>query len=219
MKQKLFVLALLALVITPLRAETEDGRYIRPHELRLNLGDCLWENLIWRNEPHPMLTDAGSGATLFEQKYKYAYSPHIAAEYHYRVNRWLSAGMMVDFQYTSWTKGIFDNKDQLVSSSRENFYNLSILPGVRFTYVYHPNISLYTTIALGLDINGGSEQDLRGKTTACGLAVDIRALGIAAGKDHWWGTIDVGGLTAMRNKGTIFMVCSRIITAGVAYTF
>lgn len=189
------------------------------HEIRLTFGDCLWESLIWHDDAHGYYQGVGDASSIFYERQHYRYAPHAELDYHYFVNSWFSAGVGVDFQYTAWHLNGYNNKNELSYSSKENFYNVCIIPAVRFTYFRSTYVNIYSSIGIGMTINGGTETDINGKNTAIGAAVDIRALGLAIGKDHWHGTLDVGGLTALRNKESIYMVCSKIIQLGVSYTF
>lgn len=200
-----------------LQAETIEERAISKSEVRLLIGDMFWESLIWHNAPHADRT--GWPAGDYTENTDYGWTPHLGLEYQYRCNRWLSVGLQADYQQTVWKTRHYNNRNELTGTDKQTFYNISILPTVRFTYFHHPYVNLYSSIGLGLDINGGTETDLRGKNIAYGAALDIAVLGLSAGKDHWFGSVEVGGLSALKDKGTIFMMASRILTFGVGYRF
>lgn len=203
-------------------AETKEQRAESKNEIRLTLGDCMWETLIWHNDPDRSANPWIAPGQEVTYNTNYFYTPHIGLEYHYRINHWLSAGLLADIQATTWTKrtfGIDEIGSSFYSNKKENFYNLAIMPSVRFTYFWKEHVNLYSSIALGLDINGGSETDLRGHHTGFGAALDVTILGIAAGKNHWQGLIELGGLSALKNKDTMYMMCSKIIALGVSYSF
>lgn len=215
----LILLLCLPLFSATMRGEMVEEIIDRPHEVRLLIGDMQWETLIWHNDAHGVYTGAGDPTTTFYEKTKYAWSPHLGLEYQYRINYWLGVGLQADFQTTTWHLMGYNNMDKLVSDERQYFYNLCFLPTVRFTYFHHPYVNLYSSIGAGLVINGGSEKDLHGNNTAYGGALDIAVLGLRAGKDNWYGSIELGGLSALKNKQTFYMLCSRIFTVGVSYTF
>lgn len=215
---KKFFIILLALSATLFTyAETVEERATRKSEIRLLVGDMLWESLIWHNAPHANYT--GFPDRDYIENNHYGWTPHLGLEYQYRWNDWLSFGAQVDYQQTVWKTQHYNNQNTLTASESQTFYNISILPTVRFTYYHHPYVNLYSSIGIGIDINGGTEKDIYGKTTACGVALDIAVLGISAGKDRWFGTIEFGGLSAMKNKATIYMLASRIVTVGVGVRF
>ena len=198
-----------------LQAETIEECATRKSEIRLLIGDMFWETLVWHDAPHANTTGWN---TEFTEKTHYIWTPHIGLEYQYRWNKWLSFGLQADYQQTFWNSNHTDVIGN-VTTTPQTFYNVSILPTVRFTYFHHPYVNLYSSIGLGIDINGGSETDIKGKHTACGAALDIAILGLSAGKDRWFGSVEVGGLSALKNKGTIFMMASRIVTVGVGCRF
>lgn len=217
--KRFFLLILSSLLPFFLMAETIEERQNSPHELRFLVGDMLSESVFWFDDAHANYTGIGGPASIFPEKHNTFWTPHFAGEYQYRFNKWLGFGLQLDFQYTGWRREEYNNQNDLVSSQKEHFYNLSILPTVRFTYFHHPYVNVYSAIGLGLDVNSGTETDIHGKHTAMGAALDIAAVGFSAGKDNWFVSAEVGGLSAIKNKGTIFMVVSRILTIGAGYRF
>lgn len=202
-----------------LLAETKEERADSPHEVRLLIGDMLSETMFWYDDTHVNYRGLGGTNSLFTEKQHTFWTPHFAGEYQYRLNGWLSVGAQLDFQYTGWQKVTYNNLNVELSNIREHFYNVSILPTVRFTYFHSHYVNLYSSVGLGLDINGGTETDIHGKHVAVGAAVDMAVLGLTAGANGWFGSVEVGGLSAMKNKGKIFMLTSRIVTVGVGYRF
>lgn len=202
-----------------MQAETREERQNSPHEVRLTIGDMMCESLIWYDDAHADYSGLGTSSSLFAERQNTFWTPHFAGEYQYRLNDWFSVGAQLDFQYTGWHRVLYNNTNMVVSDTREHFYNLSILPTIRFTYLHTEHVNLYSALSLGMDINGGSEADLHGKKVALGAAVDIAVLGLSAGANNWFGSVELGGLSAMKNKGTVFMLASRIVTVGVGYRF
>ncbi len=217
--KKLFLMALLFVVPIMAHSETEEDRKEHPHEVRLLIGDMLFETLMWHNDTHGNYMGAGNTQSRFYEKQDFGWTPHFGLEYQYRINRWLGVGMQVDYQHTLWNNLTYNNQNQIVEKEAQNFYNISLMPTVRFTYLHHPYVNLYSAISLGIDINGGSEKDIHGRNVACGAALDIAVLGLSAGDKNWFGSIEVGGLSALKNKNAMYMLCSRILTVGVGYRF
>lgn len=168
--------------------------FAQKNEVRLIISDPMWETAAFHNRS----TQTG-----------YSYTPHLAVEYMYGVKSWLSVGASVDYQRTAWTQ----------DSTRRNFYNLCVLPTVRFTYMRHGLVDLHSGLSLGLDVNGGSEEFYKGGKTIVSGAVDINYLGVSVGKNHWYGTFDLGGTFAIYDKTAIFLLSARIFRVGVAYRF
>lgn len=217
--KKLLTLLALVFPVLLLQAETREERSEKPHEVRLLVGDFLFESLIWYDDAHLDYTNVGGPASTFTEKQHTYWLPHMGVEYLYRLYDWCSLGAQVDFQYTGWKKMTYDSQNQLISQTPQGFYNLSLMPTIRFTYLHHPYVNLYSSVSFGMDINGGSEIDIRGKHTAVGAALDVAVIGISVDKGHWFGTIEGGGLSALKNKGTMFMLMSRLLTVGVGYRF
>ncbi len=165
------------------------------HEVRLGWGDMLFETAMWHSTQHTS---------------DYRYTGHLFAEYQYRVKNWLSVGMLADYERVMW---------RAEALSDQNFYNLSLLPTMRFTYFFSQYVNLYSAVMLGLNINGGTETDMYGRQTACAPAFGITALGMSVGNEHWFGAAEIGGLNALASKDLIYMLGSRLFTASIGYRF
>lgn len=198
-----------------MQAETKSEYQYRVHEMRLTMGGMGCETLMWHNDTHADYTGLLSPTAVAVERQRTTWSPHLGLEYSYRVLPWLSVGLMTDYQYTGWHNQGYNNLNQMVSDSKEYFYNLCLLPTVRFTYFYNDYVNLYSSIGFGLDINGGTELDLKGRNTAFGMVTNVTVLGLKAGYGRWFGLIEVGGMTGMQDMKTIFMVSSRILSIGV----
>lgn len=188
------------------------------HEVRLGFGDMFFETMVWHNQVHRDYSGCDAGA-VFSENTRYTYSPHISGEYAYQVLPWMSVGAILDFQMTGWTREWYNTHNALLHSSKENFFNLCILPTVRFNYFRREYVEIYSSISVGMDINGGTEKDGFGRNTVCGAALDLRPVGVKAGHGHWWGFFEIGGLYALKSTQTMFMLNSQIIKAGATYKF
>jgi len=169
----------------------------------------------------------GWGDPIFETAEKYEFTKvgkpnadityltgHFFAEYQYYFYNWLSAGMIVDYSGMGWR----DKRD--ATNANHNYYNLSILPTVRFTYYQHPWVKLYSAAMLGLTINGGTEVDpVRNANTVCYPGFGITALGVQVGQKGFYGAVEIGGLSALYNFKDIALFSSRMITLSVGYKF
>lgn len=221
MKKPILLNLLLLLMLMPRLsfADTLEERAQNKHEVRLLVGDMLFESLMWYDNLHLNYAGAGTASSVFYENRHYTYTPHMALEYQYRFNRWFGLGLQADMQLTAWRRLGYNNRNEEVSSERKNFYNICFLPTARFTFFHSPYVDLYAAIGAGLDINGGTEPDIYQRRVACGAALDIVPFGVAFGKGRWFGSLEVGGLFALKNKQTMFMMNSRILAAGVGVTF
>lgn len=187
------------------------------HEFRFLLGDMFYETLIYHDDLHFDYSGAGSPTAQFVENHDYSWSPHLGFEYQYKFVDWCGIGLHVDWQNTGWNRIHYDHMGREISRTRERFYNLSLMPTIRFTYVKRDHFDLYSSLGAGLVINGGTEKDMAGNYTAYGVAFEAAVLGMSFGKDHWWGFVEVGGLSGLKDVNTIYMLASRILTLGVSY--
>jgi len=217
MRKTLFFIALLSLFVpATLLAETRAERDSLKHEVRIGWGDQLFETLMWQ-ETAP-ITVLPKTDFLHPEDYRqsrneqYRYTQHWFAEYQYRVNKWFSAGLIFDGSGVLWKNVIRDGYGNEVSSTNHNFYNIMILPSCRFTYLNIQYLSLYSGIALGLDINGGTETNKYGKKTDCAFAFSVALLGISANYQRWFWTFEYGGAYALKSQHDVFQLKSRMFT-------
>ena len=176
----------------------------------------LFETMIWHDQVHKDYSWAADGK-LFSEDHHYMYMPHISGEYSYRLLPWMNLGLSLNFQETGWHRECYDNSGVMKNMSRENFWNLCLMPVVRFNYFRREHVEIYSSISAGMDINGGSEKNGFGQNTVCGFAADLRLVGVSAGSGHWWGFAEFGGLYALRNKDTMFLMNSEMIRVGISY--
>ncbi|MCQ2346176.1 MAG: hypothetical protein MJZ82_05365 [Paludibacteraceae bacterium] len=197
MKKQVFLLILLALPIFG------SAKVLQPdstrHEVRIGWGDYMFESLVY----HPNHSNA-----------EYRYTGHVFAEYQYQINNWLSAGAQVDYEQVWWKKE-YINGIKMEEPIPANFYNIALMPTVRFTYFYNPWVALYSSVFLGLNINGGTELNYKGKQVALSADFGLTALGVRIGKNHWFGALEVGGLFSLNNAHEIYLLDSRILSVSI----
>ena len=220
--KKILALAVLLSVAAPLLgARTKDipqEPFDKRHEVRLGIGDMAFETMIWHDNLHKSYV-GGEAGFVNTEKVDYHYTPHFSAEYSFHVVKWLSVGAIVDFQSTSWKRQGYNNHDEFVSTTRENFFNLTVLPTLRFNYVRRPHFGVYSSLSFGIGLNGGSEVNGFGKHTVTCPAGEIRLLGFKGGSGHWWGFAEFGALASLQNPNIIYMLGSELFRAGVSYKF
>ena len=218
MKTKFTIFIALCLVCLTANAETKWDHLTWRNEIRLGWGDQLFESLMWHNPTSIVTTMPVSYERTYRENYRH--NQHIWLEYQYRFKHWFSLGGMMDVSEVGWDEVTRNGAGAELSRSRgQYFYNLVIMPTIRFTYLYHPNVNLYSGIGIGLDINGGTEVNGKGHRTDIGTAVNVTVIGLSANYQRWFFTIDFGGMYALKNANTIFMASSRIINVGVGARF
>jgi hypothetical protein len=218
MKRKIYLVLALCALSMGVFAENQWDHINRRHEVRIGWGDQLFESLMWHN-PTNIMTNM---PTTWEKTYHedYRHHQHLWAEYQYRVTHWFSYGGMIDMSEVGWDDVTRNGAGLEVSRSKNHyFYNVVLMPTVRFTYFFHENVNLYSGLGIGLDINGGTEKNAFGKKTEVGAAVNITLIGISANYDRWFWTVDFGGMYALQNTNKIYMASSRIINVGFGARF
>lgn len=199
-------------------AENKWTHITQRNELRIGWGDQLFESLIWHNPTSIITTMPDS----YQQVYKenYSYNQHVWMEYQWRFTHWFSLGAMVDFSHVGWDEVTRNGKGAELNRKEEQFfYNAVIMPTLRFTYFHHENVNFYSGLGIGLDINGGTETNALGNHTDVGAAINLTVFGISANYQRWFWTVDCGGLYALKNMNTIFLMSSRIVNVGMGVRF
>ena len=222
MKRFLYFVGLIGVAICgamgTIQAENRAG-YIENHnELRIGWGDQLFESLMWHNPTYITTTMPVTNNYLYRENYKHY--QHLWLEYQWRFNHWFGLGGMIDGSGVSWDEVTRNGAGTEVSRDpNHHFFNLVIMPTVRFTYYHHENVNLYSGLGLGLGINGGSEVNAKGKKTDVGAAVNVTVFGVSANYNRWFMTTEFGGLTSLKNMNTVYMLCSRIINVSIGARF
>ncbi|MGM9736616.1 MAG: hypothetical protein ACI3ZL_09425 [Candidatus Cryptobacteroides sp.] len=199
-------------------AETPQVRADRRHEIRIGWGDQMFEHLVWQNPQYVI----GNMPESFSKQYKehYRYSQHWFAEYQWRVNSWFGLGAMVDASGCVWDDVTRNGLGEEISRTDNcSFWNLTMMPVLRFTWLGREYVSMYSALGAGLGINGGTETDEYGKNTLCGLAFDLTLVGITADFGRWFAFAELGGLYSLKDKATIFLFNSRIVSVGAGFRF
>ena len=218
MKVKFYILIALLGLSTGLFAETKEAYKTMRHEVRIGWGDQLFESLMWHNPTYRIRVMPATWTHTEHENYHH--DQHIWTEYQYRFTHWFSLGGMADISFVHWTDVTRNGQGRVLHRDPGHyFYNLVLMPTVRFTYFHHPNVNLYSGLGFGMDINGGTEVDGKGRHTVVGGAANITVFGISANYQRWFWTLDLGGMYALRNFDSIFMLSSRMINVGFGARF
>lgn len=218
MKVKITLLLSLLCLSMTMMSETKWDHINRRNELRIGWGDQLFESLVWHN-PTSVTTTMPAEAT-YQYKERYRHHQHLWMEYQYRFKHWFSLGGMIDMSEVGWDVVTRNGQGTELARDKKNyFYNLVIMPTIRFTYFHHPNVNIYSGLGVGMDINGGTEVDGKGRHTALGAAVNLTLVGISANYDRWFCAFDLGGMYALKNANAIYMASSRIMNVSIGARF
>ena len=218
MKRFIYISLLLCLPTIMTVAETKWDHLTQRNEIRIGWGDQLFESLMWHNPTNIATTLPATWQRTYHENYRH--NQHLWLEYQWRFNHWLSVGGMFDMSEVNWDDVTRDGTGVEISRSKGHyFYNLVIMPTVRFTYFHHPNVNIYSGLGVGLGINGGTEKNVYGKNTDVGAAINFTVIGVSANYKRWFIAVDFGGLYSLKNANTIFMASSRIINASIGARF
>lgn len=219
MKRTAHILLVLCLLCCgAAQAETRDDVKEMRHELRIGWGDMLFESLMWHNPKSIIISMPADYRQLYHENY--SHNQHLFLEYQYRHKYWFGFGAMIDMGEVNWDDVTRDGAGKEVSREKGHyFYNLTIMPTVRFTYLHHPNVNLYSGLGLGMVINGGSETNADGQNTEVGAAFNLTVFGISANYRRFFASVEFGGLYGLQNANTIYLASSRMISASLGARF
>lgn len=211
--KKFSIILLLAAWLVPvaMHAETKENRDQLKHEFRIGYGDPMFETMRWKDEPTKL-------GIPMNARQDYRYTGHIYGEYMYRVNSWLGVGGQLDFGATMFNYNTYklnaDGNQYLAGSDPRYFYDVCLMPSVRFTYFHHEWVNLYSGVQLGVGIHG----DYKGRTE-CGAAFGLTALGVSVGREHLFGTFEFGGLSNIQSLTAIYTLWTKWFNVSVGYRF
>lgn len=217
-KRKIYILiALLALALNGMAEEKWAYLNMR-NEMRIGWGDQLFESLMWHNPTSIVTTMPDTWSQTYHENYRH--NQHLWLEYQYRFKEWFSFGVMADVSEVGWNDVTRNGAGvEIRRSERKYFYNFVLMPTIRFTYYHHPFVNIYSGLGFGMDINGGTERNMYADKTDVGMAVHVTALGISANYNRWFMAFDFGGMTALKDKNTVFMAVSRIMSFSLGARF
>ena len=226
-KIKKYILIALCCLATSAFAESKwdrvtnldvNGKKANRNEIRIGWGDQLFETLMWRNPSSYTLTMPTGYRQTYHENHRY--HQHLWLEYQRRFCYWFSLGAMVDLSEVGWDNVVRDGRG--IEQSRDPkhyFFNCIIMPTIRFTYFHHPYVNLYSGFGIGMDINGGTETNAYGFHNDVGAAINLTVFGVSANYDRWFAAVDLGGMYALKNKNTIFLLSSRMINVSIGARF
>jgi hypothetical protein len=192
--KKLFLLMLLFQSVLLAYAETKENRKENPHEIRIGIADNHYEIA------HTPKKDIIHG--IPRVNHGILSTGHIFTEYQYRINSWLSAGCLFDYMH-NWEyqcgcqNYTIDENGNPIEIMQEKLFSshISILPTIRFTYFHDKYVNIYSSIGLGAHLSYNNYDNIKTNfTNNLGAALDICALGLSVGNNHWFGTFELGNM-------------------------
>ncbi len=215
---RLVVLLLTTIFFLPLYAESETQYLTSRNELRVGWGDQLFESMRWHNPT--FIARSMPETNQYTYKENYHYDQHLWLEYQWRFASWFAFGGMMDVSNVRWDNVTRNGKGDITAVEKgQHFYNILRMPTLRFTYFFHENVNLYSGLGLGLGINGGSETNLKGQHTDWGYALDLTVIGMSVNYKRLFFSVDAGGVYSFKDKNTIYLLSSRIVSASIGVRF
>lgn len=97
-----------------------------PHDLRIGVGDQLFETLMWRDRGHYQNMPEGYESPYNNENFRY--TQHCFAEYMYNFNYWYGLGLLVDYSGVIWDRVVRNGKGEELSREVDrNFHNIAIV--------------------------------------------------------------------------------------------
>lgn len=199
-------------------AETKADAKARRHEISVSWGDQIFEQFNWRNPAY--IVDNMPETVNFSTKENHRFSQHWALSYQYRLKHWLGLGMVMDGSACIWDDVVRNGKGVERSRTKNQYFaNIALVPTVRFTYFRHEYVNIYSAIGVGMNINTGTEKNALGQRTEYSGAANLTFVGVSANYKQWFALFELGGLYALKNQQTIYMLNSRMFSVGIGMRF
>lgn len=218
MKRKIFYTMLTAVFVF-LNCSTASAQLSKAgrSEIRVGWGDQGFETLAWHQKYVPY-KNLSPEVTLNYQDH-YRYTQHWFVDYKYNVKDWLGIGAMLDVSGVIWDDVLWKGDKEISRSPNHDFYNISIMPAVQFSYFRREYVSLHSGVAAGVNINTGSEIDLSGRKTALAPSLYLNFFGVSAGYKWVFASVDLGAMVALEDMNRIYMLGSRLLSVSVGVNF
>ena len=132
-KSKICILIAFFCMASVAVAETKWDHLDQRNEIRIGWGDQLFESLKWHNPTSIVTNLPASWNQTYHENYRH--HQHIWLEYQWRFTHWFSLGGMFDMSEVGWDDVKRDGTGAVLNIDKNHyFYNLVIMPTVRFTY-------------------------------------------------------------------------------------
>lgn len=207
-----------------------------PHELRLGFSDSFIPadrmqrsiNADYWHTPSPSSAVEGmpvDEADVFLRQYERSLYSHIYntghffVEYQYRLTRVISVGIDANMAAIGATCKVTDGYNAVKANYRNHIYVWSALPTVRFCYLEHPHVRLYSSLGLGYTSYVGTWDNSR--ILRHGVGLNVTLLGVQVGGKHVFGAVDLGAFNAWYATPSAmqWMPFSRMLSASIGCRF
>lgn len=200
--QKPFIITLLGIVLL---CQAVFASAQPRHQIRLGWGDPLFETMAFHEGASPV--------GEFVRTHDYGYTGHFFVEYQYRLTKVVSLGIQTDLEGIFWKETQTDiNRNPIGPSTSSRNYDLSILPTVWLTFLDTPWVRLYAGGGVGLMTAFDNARNLE-----MAPVLSLTPFAVQVGKGPWSGSLELGGMTSLKNDNKIYMLLSRLVSVSINY--
>ena len=192
-----------------------DGDSESRHTIRLGWGDMLFETAAY----YPTVTHVYENVSGIpnnlgtKERFGHWYTGHIFAEYQYRISDVLSVGGQLDFEGLGWKSAFYDKNHKMLQTAPDSkFYNLVIMPTLQLAYYRKEPVTIYSGIGAGVLLS-------MSQSVEAAFAANLNLVGVQIGKGNWSGSVELGLLNAFNGNFDIYMLCSRIVSVSLNYSW
>lgn len=193
----------LALICLPLLCQGADGDPVRRQQVRVGWGDMLFETMAF----YPGLSATGL------EKYDFGYTGHLFAEYRYLVCDHIRVGIQTDAEGIFWKEAERDalRKPEGPVTPVRN-YNVSLVPTIQFRFLDTEWVDLWAGMGTGVLFAFDNARQVE-----IAPEINFTLLGVEVGRGPWTGTLELGGMNALRNANSVYMFASRLVSFSINY--
>ncbi|MBQ1913154.1 MAG: hypothetical protein II171_06310 [Bacteroidales bacterium] len=185
------------------RGANGDQPPVQRHQVRVGWGDMLFETMAF----YPGLSATGM------EKYDFGYTGHVFAEYRYLLNQTIRLGIQSDVEGIFWKEALRDaNRKPTGDVTPVRSYNVSLVPTFQFRILDTEWVDLWTGLGAGVLIAFDNARQVE-----LAPEVNFTLLGVEVGKGPWTGTLELGGMNALRNANQVYLLGSRLLSVSVNY--
>lgn len=183
MKKRLFLIIVATLSSMSLYSQRLANEQISKHEFRLGVGAFpvvlrseYGQGLFVKNNDY--LLGGSYYHSLNEYRGPKYTTGSISLGYTYAFNRWLSLGGTIS--YTGEFRKYYDRISDRMTNSR-SWNDISVTPMIRFTYLNHKYVRLYSQLGVGLQLSFQSDKFSNHVTTLAHITGQATFLGVSVG--------------------------------------
>jgi len=170
------------------------------NEIRVGIGDPIMP-ILW----------ATSSTPTHKNK---AYGPgEIFVEYTYNISEHWAVACQLSMLPLVFT----DQYEELGITYKDKYYDFhfSLVPKLRYTYWQNDLVGLYSSLGIGASYD---YMEWRPERHDLGAVFDVTALGVSVGRNHWYGSFELGAMVHLFDAEE-YVPVTKVISASIGYRF